>query len=114
VAPTVALLVVADGALAVAPARDDGNGAGVADRAAQAVGVVTLVGEQLKHAAGTFEECWRGLHVADVAGSQHQRIGATDDVGERVDLGRPAAARAADRLCRAPLFAPNAARYVFT
>ena len=39
-APGVALLVVADGALAVAPARDDWNGAGITGQAAQPVGVV--------------------------------------------------------------------------
>ncbi len=46
----------------------------------------------------------RGLHVADVAGRQHQRIGAADDVGQCVDLGRPAPAEAADGMGRAPSF----------
>jgi len=40
--------------------------------------------------------------VADVARRQHQRVRASDAVDERVDLGRPATARPADRLRRTP------------
>ena len=110
----IALLVVADRAFAVAPARNDGCRPGVAERAAQSIGVIALVGQHVAHAPGPLEESGCGLHVADVAGRQHQRIGAADDVGERVDLGRPAAARAIDRLDRAPPFPPNAARCALT
>lgn len=42
--------------------------------------------------------------VRDVSGCQHQGVGPTDDIGDRVDLGRPTAARAANRLNRTPPF----------
>jgi hypothetical protein len=43
------------------------------------------------------EQRGSGLDGADVAGRQHRRMGTADDVGERVDLGCSAAARATDR-----------------
>lgn len=52
----VALLVIADGAFAVAPAGDDGRGAGIPSQAAQTVGVVAFVAEQVAHAPGPSEE----------------------------------------------------------
>jgi hypothetical protein len=60
----------------------------------------------------TFEEGGRGLDVADISRRQHQRVGAADDVGERMDLCGPAAPGPPDRLRRAPPFAPNAARWI--
>lgn len=71
---------------------------------------MAFVSKEVAHAPGPFEERRRSFHIADVAGRQHQRIGAADNVGERVDLGRPSAARATDRLDLAPPFSPNAAR----
>lgn len=93
------MLVVADGAFAIAPAWDDRDGADVAGQAAEPIGIVALVTKQVAHAPSAFEEGGRGIQVADVAGCEHQRIGAAGDVGECVDLDRPAAARAAERLC---------------
>ena len=81
----VALLVVLDDALAVATAGDDGCCTGVASQDTQAVSVVAFIAEQVAHIPSTFEERGRGLHVADVAWRQHQRIGTADDIGERVD-----------------------------
>ena len=60
------------------------------------------------------EQLGRGSHVGDVAGCYHQRERAANDVGEGVDLRRPAAARAADRLRFSPFLSPNAARCAFT
>ena len=62
------------------------------------------------------EQIRRGLHVGDVAGRRHQRAGAADDVGERVDPGRPATARAADCLRLSPFYrrTPNAERCALT
>ena len=98
VAVLVSLAVVADGPLAVAPTRDDRCGPDLTQRATQPVGVVAFVAQQVAHPPGARDQGGRGGHVADVAGRQHQCIRAADDVGERVDLGRPAAARATDRL----------------
>lgn len=75
VAATVPVLVVADGAFAVASTGDDRNGSSVAKRAAQQVGIIALVGEQVSHAGCSLEQGRCGLHVTDVASRQHQRIG---------------------------------------
>jgi len=82
VATTVALLVIADDALAVATAWDDGDSAGVTKRAAQPGGIVALVAlcaafasaEQVAHAPGPFEQGRCGLHVADIGSGERQRI----------------------------------------
>lgn len=110
----VALLVIADGAFAVPPAWNDGNGTRLPQRASQMIGIITFVGAQIAHASGAFEKRGRGLDVADVAGGERQCVRAADDVSERVDLRGPAAARTTDRLRRAPPFAPNAARCALT
>ena len=47
------------------------------------------------------------------SGREHQREGAAEDVGERVDLGRPAASRTADRLRFSPLLPPECGTLVF-
>jgi hypothetical protein len=70
----------------------------LAQRAAQRVGIIAFVRQQVTHAAGAFEERRHGLHAADVACCQHQCIGTADDVGERVDFRGPTAARTANRL----------------
>jgi hypothetical protein len=57
----------------------------------QAVGIIAFIAEMVTHATGTFEKGGRRLDVADVARRQHQRLGTTDDVGERMDLRGPTA-----------------------
>lgn len=108
---SVALLIVADGALSIAPAGDNGAGAVLAQGLAQAVGIIAFVAEEIAHPASTFEQCRRGLHVADISGGQHQRVGTAQHIGQGMDLGCPAAARTADRLRLAPPFPPNAERW---
>jgi hypothetical protein len=49
------VLVAWDGALAIAPTGNDGNSAGVPQRATQAVGIIAPVGQQVAHAACAFE-----------------------------------------------------------
>ena len=110
VAGTLPVLVVADCAFAVSSPRNDGNHSCVTGRAAQPVGIIAFVGEKITHSVSTFEERGRCFYVADVASGQHQRIGAADDIGERMDLGRPATARPTDRLDLAPPFPSKAAR----
>ena len=114
VAAAVAPPVMADGPFAVAAAGNDRSGALCTQRAAERIRVVSLVGDQVAHGPGAFEQGGRDGDVAGVACTQRQRVGATDDIGERVDLGGPAAARPADRLRLPPPFAPNAARWAFT
>lgn len=91
--------VMADFPLAAALARDDQRDAGLAQACAQPVGVIALVGGQTLDPARRFWQHRRGGgHVAGVAGRQQQDAGATEDIGERVDLGWLATARRANRL----------------
>ncbi len=81
-----------------------GPNTSIAQRAPQPVSIAAFVAEQVAHAPGAFEKRGCCLDVADIAGRQHQRIRAPDDVGEYMDLGGPATTRAADRLRRAAPF----------
>ena len=110
----VATSVVGDLPLARDPAGDDRHGAGLAERAAQAVGVVALVRQNVAGAAGAGQELRCDGDVRDVPRRELQREGSADDVGENVDLGRLAAARGADRLSFGPPFPPKAERWALT
>lgn len=84
---------MADASLATALARDDRHDALRPQVGAQPVGIVALVGGQTSDPAGRFgQHHGRGRHVAGVAGRQQQDAGTAEDIGERVDLGRLAAA----------------------
>ncbi len=109
-AVAVAIPVVLDLPLARDPARDDGHGAGLAERSAQGVGVVSLVRQDVAGSGGAGQERGRDGDVGDVSWCERQREGAADDVGEKVDFGRLAAARGADRLSFRPPFPPKAER----
>jgi hypothetical protein len=61
VAAAVSLFVVANGSLPVAASRNDGDGARLTERAAQAIGIVAFVAEQVPHATGAFEKGGRAL-----------------------------------------------------
>lgn len=111
VATLVAFAVIADRALAARSSGDDGHGPGLAQRAPERVSIIAFVAENVASAAHAGEQLGRSGHVGDVAGREHQRERAADDVGECVDLGRPTAARATDRLRFGPLFPPNAERW---
>ncbi len=111
VALSVAGLVVDDLALAANAAGDDRHGPCLAQGASERVGVVSLVSEHVAGPAGAGEQRGRYGDVGDVAGRQDQSEGASDGVGEGVDLGRLAAARGADRLRFRPPFPPNAERW---
>jgi hypothetical protein len=107
----IAPLVVADASLATALTRDDRRDALRPQVGAQPVGIVALVGGQAPDPAGRFgQHNGRGRHVAGVAGRQQQDAGAAEDIGERVDLGRLAAARGSDGLCPRPPLPPWAER----
>ncbi len=54
------------------------------------------------------------MDVVDLARRQHQGAEAAGAIGERVDFGRGAAARAADGLVLLPPFAPAAERWART
>ena len=90
--------VVSDSPLAAGAARDDGHGSGLPKHALERIRVIAFVRQ---HVAGTThagEQLRPGGHVGDVAGREDQRIRAANDVGERVYVGGPAAARTASRI----------------
>ena len=93
-------------------AGDDRHGPGLAQAGSQIVGVVGLVGDEVADLPAGEERRGDG-HVRDVAGGEDQGAGPTEGVGERVDLGRLAAARWADGL-RTPPFPPKAERWALT
>lgn len=88
-AAAVSLSVLANVSLPVTAYKNDGDAVCLAERTAPTIGIEAFVTEQVSHATGVFEEGRRGLDVADVTCRQHQRIGAADDVGERMDRCGP-------------------------
>lgn len=88
---SVSLFVVSHRALAVTPTRDDGGCAALPEQAAQRIGVIAFIGEEVTHASGPSEECGRCCHVGDIARRQAQRVWPADNVGEGMDFRRPAA-----------------------
>jgi hypothetical protein len=78
---------------------------------AQAVGIISSVG---KHSFGPMAHCEQAAYsdqVVDVAGRDQQNMGAADIIGQCVDFGRLAAARATDGVVEGPPFAPTAERW---
>ena len=102
---------MADPSLAAALARDDRHDAASAQVSAQPIGVVALVGAQAADPAGRLGQDGRsGGDIAGVAGRQQEYAGPAEDIGERMDLGRLAAARRPDGLGLRPPFSPCAER----
>jgi hypothetical protein len=93
--------------------RDHRQGAGGRDGRQDRVGVVGLVGE---HRLGREAvEQGQGLRgVALLAGGQAEGERVAEAVGDRVQLGREAAARAAERLPTFAFFAPAAQAWART
>jgi hypothetical protein len=77
---------------------------------AQVVGIVGLVADQDAGCGGAGEQMARAMDVVGLAGRQEQGVEPPLAIGERVELGVGAAARASDRLVWPPPFAPAAAR----
>src|SRR5690606_29949853 len=90
--------------------RDDDFGSLCSQEVAQIVGVVGLVADQAGRRRDRCQQVPRAMDVVGLAGRQEQRVEPAVLVGERVDLGRAPAARAADRLAVLPPFAPAAER----
>ena len=84
------------------PCRDDSFGALAAEEVAQVVDVVCLVGDQLTHRRHGCQQRSAVVNVVDLACCQHHGVEAIGAVGERVDLGGRAAARATDGLVLLP------------
>ena len=88
--------------------------AGRLDLATDRVAVVALVGEEDAAGWQVLEKARSGRAIGDVAAGEQEGERTTEAIRQRVDLGRAATSRAADRLGRLPPFAPEAERCAFT
>jgi hypothetical protein len=80
------------------------------DLGAQPVAVVTLVGEKFRHEWRERQDIGRRGNVGILAGRQVKDDRPAERIAQSVDLGRAAAAGAADRLILLPPFPPEAQR----
>ena len=90
--------------------RDVGSSALALDLAAYRVAVIALVAVQDFGGGEAVEQGIGGNAVGHLAAGQQERDGTAEAVGQRVDFGGSAAARAADCLVLLPPFPPEAQR----
>lgn len=107
---TIAGLVIDDLALATDPAGNDWDDAGLAQVFADGVGVIALVCEKIARFTCPVQQQARRRDVRDIACGQFEGIGASEGVGERVDLGCLTTAGRSDRLVFRPPLPPWAER----
>ncbi len=94
-------------------AGDNGGGAGLGEGDAEVVGIVSGIGQ---------DEAWSILveqssslwGIAALSGGQDDPDGAAEAADGEMDLGAPAATRAAESLISSPFFAPAACRWART
>ena len=77
-------------------------------------GVVAPVREQPAEGSGGLDQGLGHADVVDVAGAEQEHVGTAPFVDQTVDLGRPAATRAAYALEEGPPLAPAAERWALT
>ena len=107
VAILVDILVVGDGLRARAVGGHDCLASSGRNHGTQAVGVVARVGDELVEIEAG-DQCFGLVDVVDLAGRQDEAQRVAERIDRGVDLRAQAAARAPDRLCIAPPFAPAA------
>ena len=93
--------------------RDVRGRAAILDRLAHAVGVIAAIGKHQRAIRDQVKEQFRRATVGRLAAGQREAERPSEFVGERVDLGRAAAAADADRLRALPPFPPAAQRCTF-
>ena len=98
----------------VRPRRDVGHRAVLLDLPANGVAVVTLVAMQDASGRHLLQQDCPGGAISDLPAGEQEGDGPTVAIGQRVDLGRASAARAADGLAALPSFPPEAERCAFT
>jgi hypothetical protein len=91
--------------------RDDPFDPSLREFLAQAVGVIGPVGGDTLGRWPIGSRLRAPGEVMDVAGCDQQDMGAADIVGQRMDFGRLAAARATDGVVEGPPFASAAERW---
>ena len=78
---------------------------------AQAIGVVSLVGDEALDGADCRDQRRRKRDVVGIARREQKDMRAALNVGQGVDFRRSPAARAADGLAKGPPFPPAAERW---
>jgi hypothetical protein len=91
--------------------RNDGLGSAGGEPVAQGACVVGAVGQEPPARAANVEQRPCAGDVGRVARRQHEGDRPAEVVAQRVDLGRPAAARGANGMMTSPPFAPAAERW---
>ena len=81
---------------------------------ADGVGVVAFVGVEETAGRQALQKHRAGSAIGDLSARQQEGERATELIGERMDLGRAAAAGAADGLALLPPLPPAAQRCAFT
>ena len=100
--------------LAVGLGRDVGDRAALLDLGADRVRVVTLVRVQDLAGRKPRQKFRAGCAINDLAAGECERERTALCVRQRMDFGRPPAARASNRLAFLPPFPPAAERWAFT
>lgn len=91
--------------------RDDRCDPSLREFVAQAVGVVSPIGQNPFWPMAHCEQAAHADEVVDVAGRDQQDMRTSDVIGQCVDFGRLSAARATDGVVEGPPFAPAAERW---
>lgn len=104
VAFTIKYLAEAGFPFAIGFARDVGNRALRLDQIADAIGVISLVGQNDGARIETIKQAKRGGAVMGLAGGQAEPDREPLGIDDRVDLGREAAPRATETMISIPLF----------
>ena len=99
-----------DGPFPAAPAGDDGDCTLIAQRRVKAIGVISAVRNAALHASGRTDERVGTLDVRCIARRQREPEWPPEEIDERMDLRRPAAARDANGIGLSPPFPPPAQR----
>jgi hypothetical protein len=94
--------------------RDYGLGGAFGKPVAQALGVISLVGDEAAGAWGARQEIARAFQVMRVAGREQEVDWPPVIIRQRMDLRGAAAARAPDGVLEDPPFAPAAERCTLT
>ena len=80
--------VVADRSFAVGTAGNDRNLFACAQRSAQCVGIIALVGNDVARRGGTRQEFRRSANVGNITGTERCRERPADNVGQEMDFRR--------------------------
>lgn len=93
---------------------NDGLCTALDDFGTQIVAIVGFIGEQPAHSRGQGEDIRCCRNVGSLTGREMESMGSAERIAQRMDFGRAAPARAADRLRAFPPFPPLAERCALT